>query len=44
MPDISGIGFKTADKIARNMGIDPGSQIQAPELWRDGPGEEPNLV
>ena len=27
--DISGIGFKTADKIARNMGIDPGSQIRA---------------
>jgi exodeoxyribonuclease V alpha subunit len=26
--DISGIGFKTADKIARNMGIDPGSQIR----------------
>jgi len=21
--DISGIGFKTADRIARNMGIDP---------------------
>ena len=27
--DISGIGFKTADSIARNMGIDPGSQIRA---------------
>jgi exodeoxyribonuclease V alpha subunit len=27
--DISGIGFKTADRIARNMGIDPGSQIRA---------------
>ncbi|MFC1894011.1 ATP-dependent RecD-like DNA helicase [Chloroflexota bacterium] len=27
--DISGIGFKTADKIAKNMGIDPGSQIRA---------------
>ena len=27
--DISGIGFKTADKIARNMGIDPASQIRA---------------
>lgn len=27
--DISGIGFKTADKIARNMGIDPNSQIRA---------------
>lgn len=27
--DISGIGFKTADKIARNMGIDPFSQIRA---------------
>jgi len=27
--DISGIGFKTADLIARNMGIDPGSQIMA---------------
>ncbi|MDD5511446.1 MAG: ATP-dependent RecD-like DNA helicase, partial [Dehalococcoidales bacterium] len=27
--DISGIGFKTADKIARNMGIDPSSQIRA---------------
>ena len=26
--DISGIGFKTADKIARNMGIDPQSQIR----------------
>ena len=26
--DISGIGFKTADKIARNMGIDPGAQIR----------------
>jgi exodeoxyribonuclease V alpha subunit len=26
--DISGIGFKTADKIARNMGIDPGSQMR----------------
>ena len=26
--DISGIGFKTADRIARNMGIDPGSQIR----------------
>ena len=24
--DISGIGFKTADRLARNMGIDPGSQ------------------
>jgi exodeoxyribonuclease V alpha subunit len=23
--DISGIGFKTADRIARNMGIDPGA-------------------
>ncbi|MFC1909681.1 ATP-dependent RecD-like DNA helicase [Chloroflexota bacterium] len=27
--DISGIGFKTADRIARNMGIDPASQIRA---------------
>ena len=27
--DIRGIGFKTADRIARNMGIDPGSQIRA---------------
>ena len=27
--DISGIGFKTADKIARSMGIDPDSQIRA---------------
>ncbi len=27
--DISGIGFKTADKIARSMGIDPNSQIRA---------------
>ncbi|MDP2948316.1 MAG: AAA family ATPase, partial [Chloroflexota bacterium] len=27
--DIRGIGFKTADKIARNLGIDPGSQIRA---------------
>jgi len=27
--DISGIGFKTADRIARNMGIDPGSQMRA---------------
>jgi exodeoxyribonuclease V alpha subunit len=27
--DISGIGFKTADRIARNMGIDPTSQIRA---------------
>jgi exodeoxyribonuclease V alpha subunit len=27
--DISGIGFKTADKIARNMGIDPSSHIRA---------------
>ena len=26
--DISGIGFKTADRIARNMGVDPGSQIR----------------
>ncbi len=26
--DISGIGFKTADRIARNMGIDPGAQIR----------------
>ncbi len=26
--DISGIGFKTADKIARNLGIDPASQIR----------------
>jgi exodeoxyribonuclease V alpha subunit len=26
--DISGIGFKTADSIARNMGIDPGAQIR----------------
>ena len=26
--DIRGIGFKTADKIARNLGIDPGSQIR----------------
>jgi exodeoxyribonuclease V alpha subunit len=26
--DISGIGFKTADRIARNMGIDPCSQIR----------------
>ena len=27
--DITGIGFKTADMIAQNMGIDPGSQIRA---------------
>lgn len=27
--DISGIGFKTADRIAQNMGIDPNSQIRA---------------
>jgi exodeoxyribonuclease V alpha subunit len=27
--DISGIGFKTADTIARSMGIDPNSQIRA---------------
>jgi exodeoxyribonuclease V alpha subunit len=27
--DINGIGFKTADKIARSMGIDPNSQIRA---------------
>jgi len=27
--DISGIGFKTADRIARAMGIDPASQIRA---------------
>ena len=27
--DISGIGFKTADKIARTMGIDPASQTRA---------------
>ena len=27
--DISGIGFKTADRIARSMGIDPNSQIRA---------------
>jgi len=27
--DISGIGFKTADKIARSMGIDPNSHIRA---------------
>ncbi len=27
--DISGIGFKTADRIARNMGIDPTSHIRA---------------
>lgn len=27
--DISGIGFKTADRIARNMGVDPGSQMRA---------------
>ena len=27
--DISGIGFKTADRIARSMGIDPASQIRA---------------
>jgi len=27
--DISGIGFKTADKVARSMGIDPNSQIRA---------------
>jgi exodeoxyribonuclease V alpha subunit len=26
--DINGIGFKTADRIARNMGIDPGAQIR----------------
>jgi exodeoxyribonuclease V alpha subunit len=26
--DIRGIGFKTADKIARNMGTDPGAQIR----------------
>lgn len=27
--DISGIGFKTADKIAQNMGIDPSSLMRA---------------
>ena len=27
--DIQGIGFKTADKIARDLGIDAGSQIRA---------------
>jgi len=27
--DISGIGFKTADKIAQNIGIDPGSPMRA---------------
>ena len=27
--DISGIGFKTADKIAQNMGIDPASPMRA---------------
>ncbi len=27
--DISGIGFKTADKIAQNIGIDPNSPIRA---------------
>jgi exodeoxyribonuclease V alpha subunit len=27
--DITGIGFKTADRIAQNMGIDPASQIRA---------------
>lgn len=27
--DISGIGFKTADRIAQSMGIDPNSQIRA---------------
>jgi len=27
--DITGIGFKTADKIAQNMGIAPGSQMRA---------------
>ena len=27
--DISGIGFKTADRIARTMGIDPASQTRA---------------
>ena len=27
--DISGIGFKTADKIAQNMGIDPNSPMRA---------------
>jgi exodeoxyribonuclease V alpha subunit len=27
--DISGIGFKTADKVAKSMGIDPNSQIRA---------------
>ncbi|MFC1919782.1 ATP-dependent RecD-like DNA helicase [Chloroflexota bacterium] len=27
--DITGIGFKTADRIAQNMGIDPGSRIRA---------------
>jgi exodeoxyribonuclease V alpha subunit len=27
--DISGIGFKTADRIAQNMGIDPNSQMRA---------------
>lgn len=27
--DISGIGFKTADRIAQNMGIDPNSRIRA---------------
>jgi len=27
--DISGVGFKTADKIAQNMGIDPSSPMRA---------------
>jgi exodeoxyribonuclease V alpha subunit len=27
--DITGIGFKTADRIAQNMGIDPASQMRA---------------
>ena len=27
--DISGIGFKTADRIARNLGVDPASQFRA---------------
>ncbi|MBI2854865.1 MAG: ATP-dependent RecD-like DNA helicase [Chloroflexi bacterium] len=27
--DVTGIGFKTADIIARSMGVDPGSQIRA---------------
>jgi ribosomal protein S13 len=29
MFQISGIGFKTADKVARNTGIAPNSQVRA---------------